>query len=778
MPPSVVVLSLLACIGYGRRLQGSIRLLKGGIHESAAEANRSRGDLQASIERRAGPQGMNDALELVSTHLSALDPSSAFNAAARAQHLLRPSAPVDVPMSHQQRKTASILMAAADGNQADELEKVQDTEQSVAKAGNELEEAESTVAKQRRPDPFAKWKQTKAEVAAAADLKEEKRQVAEAEATKLAEEEATAEAEVVVVADLKEKKRQVAEEEGTAEAEVLAASDLKEQRRQVADAEATKLAKEEATAETLRKIAEGRASAAAIRKIAEGRADAEACDLDSAQVLCKYDPDEIDARFSKEPFAVALRIADVLLSFAKFKIAGDDGGATLRAELSRLGPVFCKVGQTLATRPDIIGLEISRNLGQLQDAMAPESAGAATAMTTLAASLGGEYASKLTNISTTPVACASLAEVYRAKTVADGVDVAVKIQRPGLERKVALDLHVMRRLLAFAQEKFKIGGDVGVVVAVLDEVGAGLFAELDFMTEAEHINRFHKLYSKSLKKLDVVAPSVRQELTSQRVLVTDWIHGVPPRELEPAARQNLAKKAVRCLAMQLMTDGFIHCDPHEGNLLALPNGTVALLDFGLMAQMREDHQEAMAHGVLNIMSENYEALETIFKGMGVLDQSVPDLRRPGVDEPFSSAIKRCMTGGGGTESASADDTGRKRIVQDADGTDRRRAFGQLYEELSELAFKYYFTIPSYYILVMRAFVTLEGIALSADDDGSFNMYEATAPYARQKLLNPKTQAGRALLKAALTTRDGRRAIRAGVKLPWPLRWLRPKRKAA
>ena len=67
--------------------------------------------------------------------------------------------------------------------------------------------------------------------------------------------------------------------------------------------------------------------------------------------------------------------------------------------------------------------------------------------------------------------------------------------------------------------------------------------------------------------------------------------------------------------MQLMSDGFIHCDPHEGNLLGLPDGRVALLDFGLMAQMRTEHQEAMAHGVVNILGENYDALEQVLEGM-------------------------------------------------------------------------------------------------------------------------------------------------------------------
>ena len=189
--------------------------------------------------------------------------------------------------------------------------------------------------------------------------------------------------------------------------------------------------------------------------------------------------------------------------------------------------------------------------------------------------------------------------------------------------------------------------------------------------------------------------------------------------------------------MQPMSDGFI-TDPHEGNLLGLPTAA-SRCSTGLMAQMR-DHQEAMASGVLNIMAENYGALEEVFKGMGVLNTQVDDLRRDGVDEPFSDAIRRCMTGG-------AADARARNLIQDDDGGDRRRAFGQLYEELGELAFSYYFTIPSYYILVMRAFVTLEGIALANDGD-EFNMYEATAPYARRTLLTPRTAGGRALLRAA------------------------------
>ncbi len=210
---------------------------------------------------------------------------------------------------------------------------------------------------------------------------------------------------------------------------------------------------------------------------------AEECDLESERSVCAYDRTEIDKRFNSRPLEVSGRVTAIALAAAKIKLA-DDGGATLRAELSRLGPVFCKLGQTMATRPDIVGLETSRNLGQLQDAMAPEPK-PATAMATLRDALGGADAvdAAFSHISAEPVAAASLAEVYRATTT-DGREVAVKIQRPGLERKVALDMYVLRRMLDLAG-----AGGLEAADSVLDEVGTGLFRELDFSVEAQHIRR-------------------------------------------------------------------------------------------------------------------------------------------------------------------------------------------------------------------------------------------------------------------------------------------------
>ena len=249
-----------------------------------------------------------------------------------------------------------------------------------------------------------------------------------------------------------------------------------------------------------------------------------------------YDRSAIDRRFSSQPLEVAKRTGQVLAAVARVKLAGDtDGGQTLRRELASLGPVFCKVGQTLATRPDIVGAETSRKLGQLQDAMAPEP-DAATAFSTLRTFLreqglhSGEAGDPIddvfTEISREPVAAASLAEVYRA-TTRDGVDVAVKIQRPGLEKKIALDFYVLLKLLGLAQERFQISESLDIVEAVLDEVGTGIFKELDFQQEARHIMAFREMYAAELEDLGVIVPHVITHLTGKQGLVTKWIAPIP-----------------------------------------------------------------------------------------------------------------------------------------------------------------------------------------------------------------------------------------------------------
>eukprot|EP00439_Symbiodinium_sp_Y106_P033219 s4935_g3.t7 len=268
-----------------------------------------------------------------------------------------------------------------------------------------------------------------------------------------------------------------------------------------------------------------------------------------------------------------------------------------------------------------------------------------------------------------------------------------------------------------------------IAQSVLDEVGDGLFAELDFVQEARHAELFQSLYG--AKCPDVVVPEVVWSRTSTRVLTTTWLHGRKPRDLSAQEKLRLVNLAGPCLSLQLMDAGFVHCDPHEGNMMLLEDGRLGLIDFGLVAQMTAVHQESMASAILSLLAEDYKGLVPCFRGMGILSserEDDEDLKRPGEEQPFAIALE-----------------------EDGMGVDRRRAFGQLYEELSNLAFRYYFTLPSYYVLVMRSFVTLEGIAFAADPD--FNMYTTSSPFALRRLLMPRTTTGRKLLEERLVERQ-------------------------
>lgn len=483
-------------------------------------------------------------------------------------------------------------------------------------------------------------------------------------------------------------------------------------------------------------------------------------------VAGKYDGPALDEYFGSDPFRALGRLVEVLSRINAARTAWQDSnlpvavrGQHLRSQVASLGTVFVKLAQTMATRSDLVTKELGKELGLLQDAMGQFSNN--VAMQTIREEFGwdgpvaasrsmegaqlqhpGESAPLFSSLTEEPVAAASLAQVYRG-TLTDGTEVAVKVQRPGLAELVGLDFYVLRRILSTVNAVLGATRSSEIAQSVLDEVGDGLFAELDFVQEARHSELFQSLYGE--KCPDVVVPEVVWSRTSTRVLTTTWLHGRKPRDLSAQEKLRLVNLAGPCLSLQLMDAGFVHCDPHEGNMMLLDDGRLGLIDFGLVAQMTAVHQESMASAILSLLAEDYQALVPCFRGMGILSserEDDEDLKRPGEEQPFAAALEEALQGGQGDA---------KRLVQDGMGVDRRRAFGQLYEELSNLAFRYYFTLPSYYVLVMRSFVTLEGIAFAADPD--FNMYTTSSPFALRRLLMPRTATGRKLLEETLVERQ-------------------------
>ena len=468
--------------------------------------------------------------------------------------------------------------------------------------------------------------------------------------------------------------------------------------------------------------------------------------------------DTVRPFLESNPGVVVARVARVTLAGARVILTwvfkSPDRGEILRDAVASLGPVYVKLGQTLASREDLIGVEASAALRTLQDRMPPFEADAALDL--LRAELHvhpdvplahpADPRAPFARLSREPVAAASLAQVHKG-ILRDGRVVAVKIQRPGVYEQVALDMYVFRLLLAGLRAYWKTDTDIP---AVADEVGAGLLRELDFRLEAANAGDF-------ARRNGAVTPFLRvprgvPELSARRVMTTEWIDGKPLRECDADQRLALVRMGLTSSVAQMFQTGTLHADPHEGNFLLANDGRLAMLDFGLVTRMDPSHQEAMAGCVLAFVAEDYDAMLDNFAGMGV----IPDQPQRWVDgrwvdcsrDEFADAFKAALFA---ADSRENDKNGEP--FRPTDMTD----FGSLWVRLGALALEYAFLLPSYYALVMRSFATFEGIAKSID--GEFDVYAAAIPFAARRALAPVTPEGRDALRRALV--DERGALRVG-----------------
>lgn len=206
------------------------------------------------------------------------------------------------------------------------------------------------------------------------------------------------------------------------------------------------------------------------------------------ELSTSYDADVVNAFFKGRPWLVAGRVLDVAKQgvslFLKLKLGGKEVSLAgeISGVLSRAGPTFVKLGQTLSTREDLVGRDVARALADLQMAAPPFPD--AVAMDIITAELGGLPAEIFGTFSQRYVAAASMGQVYKATLKSTGEEVAVKVQRPDLLGSIALDVYVLRLCLGAIRFLAKINSDVR---SIADEVGAGLFAELDYTVEASQV---------------------------------------------------------------------------------------------------------------------------------------------------------------------------------------------------------------------------------------------------------------------------------------------------
>ncbi len=394
----------------------------------------------------------------------------------------------------------------------------------------------------------------------------------------------------------------------------------------------------------------------------------------------------------------------------------------IRELLTRLGPAFIKIGQALSTRPDVIPATYMDEFAQLQDQL-PAFANA-QAFRFIQEELGATPQEIYAEISVNPIAAASLGQVYKGR-LHSGELVAIKVQRPDLNEAIGLDMHILRGIAAWAMRSFKFIRSN--LVGILDEFASRIFEEMDYTCEGANANRFAEFYGHIP---EIYVPKIYWQYTAHRVLTMEWIEGVKLTELEKIKQmgfdsRHIIEVGVQCSLKQLLDQGFFHADPHPGNLLVMPDGKLAYLDFGMMSQVNSEQRYGLIEAIIHLVNRDFSALSRDYVKLGFLDEDVNlELITPALAQVFNQAL--------GASVAELD-------------------FKEMTDQLSRIMYQFPFQVPAYYALIIRSLVTLEGIALNVDPN--FKVLSVAYPYVANRLLTDTNPDLRNSLKELLF-RDG------------------------
>lgn len=290
---------------------------------------------------------------------------------------------------------------------------------------------------------------------------------------------------------------------------------------------------------------------------------------DSEALPDRYDVGKIDAYLRKHPLTVlrrtvvvsaqALRVGTLLL--LDWHTGQWERNMERRAEMSLhiiedLGPSFIKLAQLLSTRVDMMPKPYLRHFAKLQDRVRPFST--SDARDILMAELGCSPEVVFDSISAKPVAAASIGQVYRGTLRREygGGDVAIKVQRPNILENSSLDLYVIRKMLQFIGTlPGETAASIGSMTSLLDEWASRFFLEMDYLHEASNAMRFQE----DMRDLKVVCvPHVFQDLSTKKVLVTEWVHGERLADSKADDVKALVTTMLNCYLIQLLETGFLH----------------------------------------------------------------------------------------------------------------------------------------------------------------------------------------------------------------------------
>ena len=354
----------------------------------------------------------------------------------------------------------------------------------------------------------------------------------------------------------------------------------------------------------------------------------------------------------------------------------------LASTVAALGPTFIKLAQLLSARADILPEPYLTHIGTLQDKVPPHPSEEIIAV--VQAELGRPLDEVFESFEREPVAAASLGQVHRARVA--GREVVVKVLRPGVEDMVALDLDISFRLLFWLNVLFP-NHHVRALTNVAREFSHKVREEMDFRLEAEHMRHFQRTFHSERR---VRAPEVLDALVTERVLVMEYCPGTKIDSLQPlfeSGRLQFAEVMETLVGMYLrmmMVDGFLHADPHPGNILVQDDGTILLLDWGMVVEVPRWTRET----ILNIaLAVGREDLDGMINGMYQLGMISQDVSRGEVREAATEIM---------------------RVLEKVRSTNRQR-IQELIGDIFDTFYTWPLVLPQELVYFLRTAALLEGI---------------------------------------------------------------------
>ena len=308
----------------------------------------------------------------------------------------------------------------------------------------------------------------------------------------------------------------------------------------------------------------------------------------------------------------------------------DPAPVRFRSLLEELGPMWIKLGQILSGRHDLLPPEWTTALEQLQDNTPVVEW--AQIQSAVEDALGKPIEQAFASFERAPLGTASIAQTHLA-TLHDGARVVVKVQRPNIEAAMRGDLDLLyigARMLESTIEEMQLYTPSEIVA----EFERGLLRELDYHHERENLETAHRLLD---PKRPIVVPQPYAELSCKTLLTMSYFAGQSVRKLEsgsPAAKR-AAAEIVRAAAKQVFVDGFFHGDPHAGNILIDEQGTLCMIDFGLIGRLSATQREQIVTLVIAAFSNDTSTLASVLLAMGTATTRVNPRGAQGRDHPHS-----------------------------------------------------------------------------------------------------------------------------------------------